>query len=120
MQFEMLYSKIHRARVSDANLHYSGSITIYKELAHAAGMLEGMKVDVVNVNNGDRFSTYVIFGDQEGYICLNGAAARRAIVGDVIIIIAYAQYGCDELKSYAPKIVLVDERNRIISIKKEV
>ncbi|WP_199769822.1 aspartate 1-decarboxylase, partial [Helicobacter equorum] len=73
MQFEMLYSKIHRARVSDANLEYVGSITIEKSLAQSAKLKEGMKVDVLNINNGERFSTYVIYGDKEGEICINGA-----------------------------------------------
>ncbi|CBG40243.1 aspartate 1-decarboxylase precursor [Helicobacter mustelae 12198] len=116
----MLYSKIHRARISDANLNYVGSITIYKKLAEAAGLLEGMKVDVLDVNNGQRFSTYVIFGDQDGEICINGAAARKVAVGDIVIIVAYASYGAHELRDYAPRVVLVDEGNGIVSIKNTI
>ncbi|OCR20136.1 aspartate 1-decarboxylase [Helicobacter pullorum] len=113
----MLYSKIHRARVSDANLNYVGSITIDDTLMEAAGLLEGQKVDIVNINNGERFSTYVIKG-KSGDICLNGAAARKVQVGDKIIIMAYAQFSKEELKHYEPKVVLVDENNKIIQIKK--
>ena len=112
----MLYSKIHRARVSDANLNYVGSITIDDALMEAAGLLEGQKVDIVNINNGERFSTYVIKG-KSGDICLNGAAARKVQVGDKIIIMAYAQFSKEELKYYEPKLVLVDENNKIIEIK---
>lgn len=117
---EMLYSKIHRARITDANLNYVGSITIGSKLASAAGLYEGIKVDIVNVNNGERFSTYVILGDVDDEICVNGAAARKVAIGDVIIIIAYGIYNEEELKNYSPKIVLVDENNRIISIKNKV
>ncbi|WP_279144653.1 aspartate 1-decarboxylase [Helicobacter pullorum] len=119
MDFTMLYSKIHRARVSDANLNYVGSITIDDALMEAAGLLEGQKVDIVNINNGERFSTYVIKG-KSGDICLNGAAARKVQVGDKIIIMAYAQFSKEELKHYAPKVVLVDENNKIIQIKKDL
>lgn len=115
----MLYSKIHRASVSDANLNYVGSITIDIELMKAAGLQEGQKVDIVNINNGERFSTYIIEGEK-GDMCLNGAAARKVQVGDKIIVMAYAQYNQDEILNYAPKIVLVDENNQIIAIKKEL
>ena len=115
----MLYSKIHRARVSDANLNYVGSITIDDALMEAAGLLEGQKVDIVNINNGERFSTYVIKG-KSGDICLNGAAARKVQVGDKIIIMAYAQFSKEELKHYEPKVVLVDENNKIIKKKKDL
>ncbi|MCE3036242.1 aspartate 1-decarboxylase [Helicobacter sp. faydin-H20] len=120
MQVEMLYSKIHRARVSDANLNYVGSITIDRELADAAGLLEGMKVEILNVNNGERFATYVIIGQKKGEICLNGAAARKVAIGDVVIIVAYASYDFKELKDYKPKIVLVDENNAISAIHHEI
>ena len=93
MTFEMLYSKIHRATVSDANLNYVGSITIDEELMQASNLSVGQKVDVVNINNGERFQTYVIkgeFGKKD--MCLNGAAARKVSVGDKIIVIAYATY----------------------------
>lgn len=119
LDFTMLYSKIHRARVSDANLNYVGSITIDDTLMEAAGLLEGQKVDIVNINNGERFSTYVIKG-KSGDICLNGAAARKVQVGDKIIIMAYAQFSKEELKHYEPKVVLVDENNKIIQIKKDL
>ncbi|RDU58858.1 aspartate 1-decarboxylase [Helicobacter marmotae] len=120
MQFEMLYSKIHRAHVSDANLNYVGSITIEKSLALSANLLAGMKVEILNINNGERFNTYVIYGDKEGEICLNGAAARKAQIGDIIIIVAYASYTQNELKDYKPTIVQVNEHNQILSITHEV
>ncbi|EEO26112.1 aspartate 1-decarboxylase [Helicobacter winghamensis] len=119
MNLTMLYSKIHRASVSDANLNYVGSITIDIALMQAAGLVEGQKVDIVNINNGERFSTYVITG-KSGDMCLNGAAARKVQVGDKIIVMAYAQYTQDELKGYEPKVVLVDENNQIVAIKKEL
>lgn len=119
MNLTMLCSKIHRARVSDANLNYVGSITIDIELIKAAELQEGQKVDIVNINNGERFSTYVIEG-KKGEICLNGAAARKVQVGDKIIIMAYAQYSQEELLNYTPKVVLVDEKNQIIAVKKEL
>lgn len=115
----MLYSKIHRASVSDANLNYVGSITIDSALMQAAGLIEGQKVDIVNINNGERFSTYVITG-KSGDMCLNGAAARKVQVGDKIIVMAYAQFSQEELKNYEPKVVLVDEKNAIVAIKKEL
>lgn len=115
----MLYSKIHRASVSDANLNYVGSITIDSTLMQAAGLIEGQKVDIVNINNGERFSTYVITG-KSGDMCLNGAAARKVQVGDKIIVMAYAQFSQEELKNYEPKVVLVDEKNAIVAIKKEL
>ena len=114
MRFEMLYSKIHRAKVTDANINYVGSITIDSALCKAAGLIEGMKVDVLNVNNGERISTYVIEGEaQSGKICLNGAAARKVAIVDIVIIIAYASFDEQELGTYKPKIVLVDESNTI-------
>ena len=119
MNLTMLYSKIHRASVSDANLNYVGSITIDSVLMQAAGLIEGQKVDIVNINNGERVSTYVITG-KSGDMCLNGAAARKVQVGDKIIVMAYAQFSQEELKSYEPKVVLVDEKNAIVAIKKEL
>ena len=115
----MLYSKIHRATVSDANLNYVGSISVDTELMEASKIIEGQKVDIVNINNGERFSTYVIPGTK-GQICLNGAAARKAQIGDKIIIIAYANYDKNELENYKPTIVLVDDNNEIVEIKKEI
>ncbi len=110
---EMLKSKIHRAVVTDANLNYEGSITIDKSLCKQADILEYEKVDVYNINNGARFSTYVIFGN-EGEIILNGAAARMVQPGDLIIIASYASYSEEKLKNYSPKILKLDEHNRVI------
>lgn len=121
MRFEMLHSKIHRAKVTDANLNYIGSITIDSELAKAADLVEGMKVEILNINNGERFSTYVIFGSSHsGEICINGAAARKVAIGDIIIIVSYGSYEKSELDSYCPTIVMVDDKNKILSIKNEV
>ncbi|MDR1614588.1 MAG: aspartate 1-decarboxylase [Campylobacteraceae bacterium] len=115
MMFEMLYSKIHRATVTDANLNYTGSITIDKNLIDAAGLKIGQKVDIVNINNGERISTYVIEGKSgSNIVCLNGAAARKAQVGDKIIIIAYVMIDEKELQNFKPNIILVDEKNSII------
>jgi len=115
MNITMLQGKIHRATVSDANLNYVGSITIDTELIEASGMRVGQKVDIVDVNNGERFSTYVISGKRGSRdICLNGAAARKVHVGDKIIIIAYASMSFEEADSYKPKVVIVDEDNNII------
>lgn len=118
MTLEMLYGKIHRATVSDANLNYVGSITIDKELMQAAKLRVGQKVEVVNINNGERFSTYVIEGHAGSKdICLNGAAARKAHVGDKIIIIAYAQMSEEEIERFKPSIVLVDGGNSIVEVR---
>lgn len=114
----MLYSKIHRATVSDANLNYVGSITIDKELMNAAKLRVGQKVEIVNINNGERFSTYVIEGVAgKKDICLNGAAARKAHVGDKIIIIAYASLTEDEIATFKPSVVLVNDHNEIAEIR---
>lgn len=114
MTIEMLYSKIHRATVTDANLNYVGSITIDQELMEAAKMRVGQKVEILNVNNGERFSTYVIVGERgKRDICLNGAAARKVHKGDKIIIVAYATYDEKELENYKPKVVIVDDNNDI-------
>ncbi|MCX6075743.1 MAG: aspartate 1-decarboxylase [Campylobacterales bacterium] len=114
MLIEMLYSKIHRATVTDANLNYVGSITIDEELMQAAKMRVGQKVEILNVNNGERFSTYVILGERgKRDICLNGAAARKVHRGDKIIIVAYATYDEKELESYKPKVVILDDNNNI-------
>lgn len=118
MTLDMLYSKIHRATVSDANLNYVGSITIDKELMLAAKLRVGQKVEIVNINNGERFSTYVIEGlAGKRDICLNGAAARKAHVGDKIIIIAYVSLSEEEIETFKPAIVLVDEYNNIAEIR---
>ncbi|MDD3343586.1 MAG: aspartate 1-decarboxylase [Sulfurospirillaceae bacterium] len=118
MTLDMLYSKIHRATVSDANLNYVGSITIDKELMVAAKLRVGQKVEIVNINNGERFSTYVIEGVAgKRDICLNGAAARKAHVGDKIIIIAYASMSEQEIEIFKPSVVLVDEHNKITEVR---
>lgn len=114
---EMLKSKIHRATVTRADLHYVGSITIDADLLDAADLLPGEKVDIVNVNNGARFSTYVIEGPRDsGIIGVNGAAARLVAPGDLVIIISYAQLSQDELARHRPRIVFVDEFNRQVSV----
>jgi aspartate 1-decarboxylase len=117
MTFDMLYSKIHRATVTDANLNYVGSITIDEDLMDASKLRVGQKVEIVNVNNGERFATYVIKGKRGSKdMCLNGAAARKVEIGDKIIVIAYASYHSDELENYKPTVVLVDEHNDITDV----
>lgn len=112
----MFKSKIHRATVTEANLNYVGSITIDEELLRAADILEGEQVHVVNVNNGARFETYTIAGQPgSGVICLNGAAARLAHPGDIVIIITYAQLNEAELQGFQPTVAHVDGQNRLIS-----
>ncbi len=116
MQIEFLYSKIHRATVTDANLEYVGSITIDEELMEAANLLEGMKVEILDVNNGERFQTYVITGQRgKRDICLNGAAARKVAVGDKVIIVSYAMMTLEEKEKFSPAIVMVDEKNNIVN-----
>ncbi|MEW6535359.1 MAG: aspartate 1-decarboxylase [Candidatus Auribacterota bacterium] len=111
---EVLKSKIHRATVTDANLHYVGSITIDKVLMDAAGLIQYEKVHVVNINNGARLETYVITGKAgSGEITLNGAAARLAQPGDKVIIISYGFYTPEELKNHRTQIVFVDDNNAI-------
>ena len=111
---EFLKSKIHRATVTDANLNYVGSITVDEDLLTAAEMQEWQKVDILNINNGERFQTYIIKGAAgSGQICLNGAAARKAHPGDKIIIVAYAYFTPEEIVNHSPVIVLVDENNKI-------
>ena len=121
MTFDMLYSKIHRATVTDANLNYVGSITIDSDLLDASSLRVGQKVEIVNVKNGERFSTYVIKGEAGSKdMCLNGAAARKVEIGDKIIVIAYASYNEDELSSYKPIVVHVDDLNNITEITNEL
>ncbi|MFL1707118.1 aspartate 1-decarboxylase [Campylobacter sp. MOP7] len=114
MRVEVLASKIHRAVVTDANLNYVGSITIDEELINAANLTEFQKVEILNVNNGERFSTYAIKGDKKGEICLNGAAARKVCIGDVVIIVAYATMKFKKAKKFEPTIVHVNEKNEIV------
>jgi len=118
MNIDMLFSKLHRAAITDANLNYVGSITIDRELMDAAKLRVGQKVDIVNVNNGERFSTYVIEGEKgKRDICLNGAAARKAEIGDIVIIIAYASMTLEEADSFKPHIVLLNSDNEITGTK---
>ncbi|MFH1700405.1 MAG: aspartate 1-decarboxylase [Candidatus Zixiibacteriota bacterium] len=115
MMITICRAKIHRATVTDANLDYQGSITIDKNLIDAAGLFVYEKVQVVNINNGERFETYVIEGKPgSGEICLNGAAARLGLPGDKVIIISYAQLHTDEMADFRPNIVKVDANNKIV------
>lgn len=117
MTVEMLKSKIHRATVVQAELDYVGSITIDTKLLEASGIMEYEKVQIVDVNNGNRFETYTIAGEPDsGMICLNGAAARCVSTGDKIIIMAYAQMTPEEAKALKPTVVFVDEENKISRI----
>jgi aspartate 1-decarboxylase len=112
---EFISSKIHRATVTDANLNYVGSITIDETLMKASKIKEWQKVDILDINNGERFHTYVIKGEADsGMICLNGAAARKVQKGDKVIIIAYGLYNPDEMENYKPAIVIVDDNNKIV------
>ncbi|HRI34805.1 MAG: aspartate 1-decarboxylase [Saprospiraceae bacterium] len=114
MLLQFFKSKIHRATVTQANLHYVGSITIDEVLMEAANLYEGEKVQIVNNNNGERFETYVIKGEKNsGMVCLNGAAARKAEIGDIIIVISYALMTPEEAKSFHPISIFVDEKNQI-------
>lgn len=114
MFINIMKSKIHRATVTDANLNYIGSITIDKELMKAADIIENEKVQIVNINNGNRFETYAIAGEpNSGTICLNGAAARLVQPGDTVIIITYAMMTKEEAAGFKPYIVYVDENNEI-------
>ena len=117
MYINVLKSKIHRATVVQAELNYVGSITIDETLMEAAGILEYEKVQIVDIDNGSRFETYVIAGEKDsGMICLNGAAARMVPTGDKIIIMCYAQMTPEEHKENKPKVVFVDEKNCISRI----
>lgn len=106
---EVLKSKIHRVRVTEANLNYVGSITIDEELMEAAGMIEGEKVQILDINNGERFETYIIKGERgSGCICLNGAAARKVAVDDLVIIVSYALMDFEEAKTFKPSVIFPD------------
>jgi len=118
MRREVLRAKIHRITVTDRNIHYEGSLTLDSELMEAAGMVSFEKVDVYNVNNGERFSTYVIQGERgNGACCVNGAAARLAEPGDLLIVASYAQIEDGEIGNHRPVIISVDSQNRIGQIK---
>lgn len=109
----MLKSKIHRATVTQADLHYVGSCTIDADLMEAADILEGEQIDIVDINNGNRLTTYAITGDRgTGVIGINGAAARLISPGDLVIIIGYGIFSKDELKDYHPRVIFVDEHNK--------
>ncbi|SFS13901.1 L-aspartate 1-decarboxylase [Agrococcus baldri] len=111
----MLQGKIHRARVTQAELHYVGSITIDEELLEAADILPGQQVDVVDVDNGARLTTYALAGERgSGTLCINGAAARLVHVGDTVIVIAYAQLETSEARAFTPSVVFVDDANRVV------
>ena len=116
MLIEVLKSKIHRVSVTEANLNYLGSITIDEDLIDAANLIENEKVHVLDLNNGERFETYIITGKRgSGEICLNGAAARKVQIGDVIIIMSYAMMEFEEAKSFKPTIILPDtSTNKLI------
>ncbi|RMF94186.1 MAG: aspartate 1-decarboxylase [Candidatus Schekmanbacteria bacterium] len=110
---KMCKSKIHRATVTEADLHYAGSITIDEELLEKADILPNEMVQVLDINNGNRLETYVVKGERgSGVICINGAAARLVHKGDLVIIISYADYTDEEARNHEPKIILVDENNR--------
>lgn len=115
MLVNMLKGKIHRAKVVQAELDYVGSITVDEDLLEAAGIYEYEKVQIVDINNGNRFETYTIAGERgSGLICLNGAAARQVQTGDKIIIMAYAVMDENEIKANPPKVVFVDDNNKIV------
>lgn len=115
----MLKSKIHRARVTDANIDYEGSITIDKKLMEAADILPYEQVEVLNINNGARFTTYAIEGEK-GELCLNGAAARLAVKGDTVIILTYRHVEEQEIRNFTPTLVYVDAKNAITATKQAV
>lgn len=115
MYIEILKSKIHRVRVTQAELHYVGSITIDEDLMDAANMIENEKVQIVNINNGERLETYIIKGERgSGTICLNGPAARKVQVGDVIIVISYCSMEFEAAKKYKPIVVFPNENNQLV------
>ena len=115
MTIEVLYSKIHRVRVTGAELHYIGSITLDSDLIDSARLIEGQKVTIVNINNGERFDTYVIRGSKgSGEVTLNGPAARRVHKGDMIIIIAYASMSLEEARGFKPTLLFPDEQTNLL------
>lgn len=115
MHIQVIKSKIHRVRVTQAELHYVGSITIDEALMEAANIIENEKVQVVNINNGERLETYVIKGERNsGTICMNGPAARKVAVGDVLIIIAYAGMDFEVAKKFQPRLVFPDADNKLV------
>jgi aspartate 1-decarboxylase len=115
MQIEVLKSKIHRVKVTQAELNYVGSITIDEDLMDAANLIANEKVQVVNINNGERFETYVIKGERgTGILCLNGPAARKVQVGDIVLVISYALMDFEEAKKFEPTVIFPDANNHLI------
>ncbi|HEY8400552.1 MAG TPA: aspartate 1-decarboxylase [Cytophagaceae bacterium] len=115
MQIQVLKSKIHRVKVTQAELNYVGSITIDEDLMDAANIIPNEKVQIVNINNGERFETYVIKGERKtGTVCLNGPAARKVQVGDIVIVISYATMDFEEAKKWEPVLVFPDANNRLV------
>lgn len=115
MHIQVMKSKIHRVKITQAELHYVGSVTIDEDLMDAANLIENEKVQIVNINNGERLETYVIKGERgTGQICLNGPAARKAQVGDIVIIISYAGMELEEAKKHTPVIIFPDGQNKLI------
>jgi aspartate 1-decarboxylase len=114
MNISMLKSKVHRAVITEASLHYVGSLTLDEDLMDAANMIENEKVQVVNINNGERLETYLIKGKRgSGICCLNGPAARKGMVGDIVVIISYCSLTFEEAKKFTPSIVFPKEGNRL-------
>ena len=114
MQIEILKSKVHRAVITEANLNYVGSLTLDEDLMDAANLIENEKITIVNSNNGERLETYLIKGGRgSGVVCLNGPAARKGTVGDIVIIISYATLDFEEAKSFRPSIVFPKEGNKL-------
>lgn len=114
MIIEILKSKVHRAVITEANLNYVGSLTLDEDLMDAANLIENEKITVVNANNGERLETYLIKGERgSGVVCLNGPAARKGAVGDVVIIISYAQMDFEKAKSFKPFVVFPKEGNKL-------
>lgn len=114
MQIQILKSKIHRAVITEANLNYVGSLTLDEDLMNAANMIENEKIQIVNANNGTRIETYLIKGKKgSGTVCLNGPAARKGAVGDVVIIISYATMDFEEAKSFQPSLVFPKDGNKL-------
>lgn len=114
MIIEILKSKVHRAVITEANLNYVGSLTLDEDLMDAANLIENEKITVVNANNGERLETYLIKGERgSGVVCLNGPAARKGTVGDVVIIISYAQMDFEKAKSFKPSVVFPTEGNKL-------
>ncbi len=114
MQIEILKSKIHRVAITEANLHYVGSLTLDEDLMDAANLIENEKIQVVNVNNGSRLETYIIKGKRgSGTVCLNGPAARQGAVGDIVVIISYATMDFESAKQFKPSVIFPKEGNRL-------